>query len=111
MEPILRRSHRHGSRGHRTAPSFRAQLRLRRHRMMAPPGTIITFYSYKGSVGRSMGLANVGILLSQWGYRTLLIDFDLEAPGLEFFFLDTFGSAASAFELEGTLEVLTYAFG
>jgi len=47
---------------------------------------IITFYSYKGGVGRSMSLANVGVLLSQWGYKTLLIDWDLEAPGLENFF-------------------------
>jgi cellulose biosynthesis protein BcsQ len=55
-------------------------------------GQIITFYSYKGGVGRSMALANVGVILAQWGYKVLLIDFDLEAPGLEKFFsslLDT----------------------
>ncbi len=49
-------------------------------------GNIITFYSYKGGVGRSMALANAGVILAQWGYRVLLIDFDLEAPGLENFF-------------------------
>lgn len=51
-------------------------------------GQIITFYSYKGGVGRTMALANVAVLLSRWGYRTLIVDWDLEAPGLEYFFKD-----------------------
>lgn len=49
-------------------------------------GQIITFYSYKGGVGRTTALANVGVLLSRWGYKTLVVDWDLEAPGLEFFY-------------------------
>ncbi|MFT3802060.1 MAG: TIR domain-containing protein [Burkholderiaceae bacterium] len=50
---------------------------------------ICTFYSYKGGVGRSMALANVADVLSRRGLRVLMIDFDLEAPGLEqFFFRD-----------------------
>ncbi|HEX8356808.1 MAG TPA: AAA family ATPase [Segetibacter sp.] len=44
---------------------------------------VVTFYSYKGGVGRSMALANVAVILAQWGYKTLMIDWDLEAPGLE----------------------------
>ncbi len=47
---------------------------------------IVTFYSYKGGVGRSMALANVAELLSRRGLRVLMVDFDLEAPGLEKFF-------------------------
>jgi len=47
---------------------------------------VITFYSYKGGVGRSMALANIGVLLAKWGYKTLLIDWDLEAPGIENYF-------------------------
>ena len=47
---------------------------------------IITFYSYKGGVGRSMARANVATLLSKWGKKVLMIDWDLEAPGLENFF-------------------------
>ena len=47
---------------------------------------ICTFYSYKGGVGRSMALANVADLLARRGVRVLMIDFDLEAPGLEQFF-------------------------
>ncbi len=45
-------------------------------------GVVVTFYSFKGGVGRSFLLANVGTLLAQWGYRVLCIDWDLEAPGL-----------------------------
>ena len=47
---------------------------------------IVTFYSYKGGVGRTFALANVGVLLAQQGKRVLLIDWDLEAPGLHRFF-------------------------
>lgn len=47
---------------------------------------ILTFYSYKGGVGRSMALANLGDALARQGLRVLMIDFDLEAPGLEQFF-------------------------
>jgi cellulose biosynthesis protein BcsQ len=46
------------------------------------PGRIITFYSYKGGTGRSMALANVAWLLATAGKRVLMIDWDLEAPGL-----------------------------
>ena len=49
-------------------------------------GTIVTFYSYKGGVDRSMALANVAFLLAQRGHRVLAIDWDLEAPGLERYF-------------------------
>jgi MinD-like ATPase involved in chromosome partitioning or flagellar assembly len=45
----------------------------------------ITFYSYKGGVGRSLALANVAALLVERGRRVVLIDFDLEAPGLDSF--------------------------
>ena len=49
-------------------------------------GSVITFYSYKGGVGRSFALPNVGTLLARWGFKVLCIDFDLEAPGLAQFF-------------------------
>lgn len=45
----------------------------------------VTFYSYKGGVGRSMALANIACLLAEdpdHPQRVLLWDFDLEAPGL-----------------------------
>jgi Mrp family chromosome partitioning ATPase len=49
-------------------------------------GIVYTFYSYKGGVGRSMALANVAALLARWVHRVLVVDWDLEAPGLERFF-------------------------
>ncbi|MFF9602506.1 KGGVGR-motif variant AAA ATPase, partial [Streptomyces sp. NPDC014684] len=51
-----------------------------------PNGQIVTFYSYKGGVGRSFLLSNVATLLAQWGYKVLCIDWDLEAPGLHYYF-------------------------
>ena len=47
---------------------------------------IFTFYSYKGGAGRSMALANVANWLYLQGLRVLMVDWDLEAPGLEAFF-------------------------
>lgn len=43
---------------------------------------IVTFYSFRGGVGRSMAMLNAGYLLARSGRRVLLVDFDLEAPGL-----------------------------
>ena len=47
---------------------------------------IYTFYSFKGGVGRSMALANTAYLLYRQGLKVIIVDFDLEAPGLERFF-------------------------
>src|ERR1035438_2215790 len=47
--------------------------------------TFITFYSFKGGVGRSMALINTaGILAGRRGFRVLVLDLDLEAPGLSY---------------------------
>ncbi len=42
----------------------------------------VTFYSYKGGVGRTMALLNVASQLMADGRKVVMIDFDLEAPGL-----------------------------
>ncbi|WP_025740512.1 KGGVGR-motif variant AAA ATPase [Aquimarina pacifica] len=42
----------------------------------------ITFYSYKGGVGRTLALSNIAKRLSEFGKKVCLLDFDLEAPGL-----------------------------
>lgn len=42
----------------------------------------VTFYSFKGGVGRTMALVNVAAQLAAEGKRVLMVDFDLEAPGL-----------------------------
>jgi hypothetical protein len=50
--------------------------------VISKSGKIITFYSYKGGTGRSMAVSNVAWILASNGYDVLLIDWDLEAPGL-----------------------------
>lgn len=53
---------------------------------LTTPGRIVTFYSYKGGTGRSMALANVAWILASQRQRVLVIDWDLEAPGLHRYF-------------------------
>jgi len=50
------------------------------------PATVVTFYSYKGGVGRTMALANVAWILATEGSRVLVVDWDLESPGLHRFY-------------------------
>jgi MinD-like ATPase involved in chromosome partitioning or flagellar assembly/WD40 repeat protein len=50
------------------------------------PGRIVTFYSYKGGTGRSMALANVAWVLASAAKSVLVIDWDLEAPGVHRYF-------------------------
>ncbi|HWK06623.1 MAG TPA: AAA family ATPase [Puia sp.] len=52
----------------------------------------ITFYSYKGGVGKSLALANIAKRLCEFNKKVCLIDFDLEAPGLPYKFPDSFHS-------------------
>ncbi|MBE2318439.1 tetratricopeptide repeat protein [Solirubrobacter sp. CPCC 204708] len=42
----------------------------------------ITFYSYKGGTGRTLLLANIASLAARMGRRVVVVDADLEAPGL-----------------------------
>lgn len=42
----------------------------------------VTFYSFKGGVGRTMALINIAILLAKKNKKVLIVDFDLEAPGI-----------------------------
>lgn len=60
--------------------------------------SIITFYSYKGGVGRSMALANIAFELSKRKFKVLVVDWDLEAPGIERYF--------SSFKIENSSEGL-----
>jgi MinD-like ATPase involved in chromosome partitioning or flagellar assembly len=49
---------------------------------------IITFYSFKGGMGRTTALAATALLLAQHGRHVLAIDTDIEAPGLATLFFD-----------------------
>ena len=46
---------------------------------------IFTFYSFKGGVGRSLALLNVAYTLAGRGRHVLVVDMDLEAPGISGF--------------------------
>src|SRR5215208_2056524 len=46
----------------------------------------ITYYSYKGGVGRSLLVANTAKYLSTLGKTVFALDLDLEAPGLHYKF-------------------------
>ncbi len=45
----------------------------------------VALYSYKGGVGRTLALANLGYSLASRGKRVVLVDMDLEAPALHDF--------------------------
>lgn len=80
--------------------SYRIQLPLWSDILMAPepdqPAAleddastrpfVVTFYSFKGGVGRTTALGIVAGLLAARERRVVMIDFDLEAPGLSLMF-------------------------
>ena len=63
---------------------------------------ITTFYSFKGGVGRTMALVNAAVKLTQAGRHVLVVDFDIEAPGL-----DTFDVLKPRKEVPGVIDFVT----
>lgn len=63
---------------------------------------VTTFYSFKGGVGRTMALVNSAVTLAQRGRRVLVVDFDVEAPGL-----DTFEVLQTREEVPGVIDFVT----
>lgn len=75
----------------------------------------VTFYSYKGGVGRTLTLVETAKRLAKEGMRVVVLDLDLEAPGLHFKLLNEtqrktivggFVDIASAFVRSGLLPSL-----
>ena len=60
---------------------------------------VTTFYSFKGGVGRTMALVNAAVALALRGRRVLVVDFDIEAPGL-----DTFDVLRPRGEIPGVID-------
>ena len=56
-------------------------LRTTHERTLGAPPRVV-FYGLKGGVGRSTALAMLAYILAREGKRVLLLDFDLESPGL-----------------------------
>ena len=63
---------------------------------------VATFYSFKGGVGRTMALVNVAVTLAMRGRRVLVVDFDVEAPGL-----DTFDVLRPRKDVPGVIDFVT----
>lgn len=63
---------------------------------------VVTFYSFKGGTGRTMAMVNVAVELAAQGNKVLMVDFDLEAPGL-----DTFSQAGPLGPTKGIVDFVT----
>ncbi|HSN99463.1 MAG TPA: AAA family ATPase [Candidatus Nanopelagicales bacterium] len=50
------------------------------------PASVVTFYSFKGGVGRTQTLANMAVGLANRGRNVVAVDMDLESPGLHTYF-------------------------
>jgi tetratricopeptide (TPR) repeat protein len=73
-------------------------------------GQIVTFYSYKGGTGRTMALANTAWILASNGLKVLVVDWDLDSPGLHKFF-HPFLDPAKIVATPGIIDLITeYAF-
>ncbi len=49
---------------------------------------VVTFYSFKGGMGRTTALAGVALMLAEQGKKVIMVDTDIEAPGLSTLFFD-----------------------
>ncbi len=49
---------------------------------------VVAFYSYKGGVGRTLAATNFAVYLAKLGLKVIIIDFDLDAPGVDSKFPD-----------------------
>ncbi|MBP0002376.1 MAG: AAA family ATPase [Cyanobacteria bacterium SBC] len=63
---------------------------------------VITFYSYKGGVGRTLAAANFAVYLAKLGLKIVVVDFDLEAPGID----AKFGMSPLAEHQQGLLDYI-----
>jgi Tfp pilus assembly protein PilF/MinD-like ATPase involved in chromosome partitioning or flagellar assembly len=70
------------------------------------PCPFITFYSFKGGVGRSMAVINVAGIMASRGFRVMVVDMDLEAPGLSFLANQAVSEGASHSLQPGFVDVL-----
>ncbi len=70
------------------------------------PCPFVTFYSFKGGVGRSMAVINVAGIIAARGFQVLVIDMDLEAPGLSFLAASAGAEKKSAQPQPGFVDLL-----
>jgi cellulose biosynthesis protein BcsQ len=81
ITPKLRRADRHRTRGTWLRALSEPPWPIGETRsVVAPP--IVSFYSFKGGVGRTTALAAFAIQCARASQRVVVIDFDLDAPGV-----------------------------
>ena len=69
-----------------------------------------TFYSYKGGVGRTSALVNSALLRAIEGDRVVIIDFDLEAPGVSSYIDELISRQGKNLKLDNRPGVLEYLY-
>lgn len=60
--------------------------RRKKHEKCALSSKLVSFYSFKGGVGRTTTMLMAAIGLARRGKKVVILDFDLEAPGVSSFF-------------------------
>ena len=69
-----------------------------------------TFYSYKGGVGRTSALVNSALLRAMEGDRVVVIDFDLEAPGVSSYVEELVSQQGKNLGLDNRPGILEYLY-
>jgi Mrp family chromosome partitioning ATPase len=54
---------------------------------------IVSFFSFKGGMGRTTALVATALTMARQGYRIAIVDLDLEAPGLASIFFGDLGNS------------------
>ena len=69
---------------------------------------VISFYSYKGGTGRTLLVANLAVYAARLGCSVVMVDLDLEAPGLAYKVLPSPPNRPGVLEW---LDLQPYAYG
>jgi len=67
---------------------------------------VTSFYSFKGGVGRTTATILTALLLARQGKKVMIVDFDLEAPGLASIFANQNDEAQSLLSVKGFVDFL-----
>lgn len=67
---------------------------------------VTSFYSFKGGVGRTTATVLTALLLARTGKKVVIIDFDLEAPGLASIFSNSEDKTEDLLSVKGFIDFL-----
>ncbi len=67
---------------------------------------VTSFYSFKGGVGRTTATVMSALLLARKGKKVLIVDFDLEAPGLASMFANADDNTEDILKVKGFVDFL-----